>query len=135
MVRCGSHLLPVRKHVKSGYRSGLEDRVGEQLKRLGVDAQYESVKIKYRLEEERTYTPDWKLPNGIFVETKGRFVSDDRKKHLLVRAQHPTYDIRFVFTNSAAKINKGSKTSYADWCTKQGFKFADKLIPESWVKE
>jgi hypothetical protein len=127
--------LPVRKHVKSGYRSGLEDRVGEQLKRLGVDAQYESVKIKYRLEEERTYTPDWKLPNGIFVETKGRFVSDDRKKHLLVRAQHPTYDIRFVFTNSAAKINKGSKTSYADWCTKQGFKFADKLIPESWVKE
>jgi hypothetical protein len=127
--------LPVRKHVKSNYRSGLEDRVGEQLKRLGVDAQYESVKIKYRLEEERTYTPDWKLPNGIIVETKGRFVSDDRKKHLLVRAQHPTYDIRFVFTNSAAKINKGSKTSYADWCTKQGFKYADKLIPESWVKE
>jgi hypothetical protein len=135
MVRCGSRLLPVRRHVKSNYRSGLEDRVGEQLKRLGVDAQYESIKIKYRLEEERTYTPDWKLPNGIIVETKGRFVSDDRKKHLLVRAQHPTYDIRFVFTNSAAKINKGSKTSYADWCTKQGFKFADKLIPESWVKE
>jgi hypothetical protein len=127
--------LPQRKHVKSNYRSGLEDRVGEQLKSLGVEAEYETVKIKYRLDELKTYTPDWKLPNGIIVETKGRFVAEDRKKHLLVKEQHPNHDIRFVFQNSAAKINKGSKTSYADWCIRNGFKYADKLIPESWVKE
>ena len=127
--------MPQRRHVKSNYRSGLEDRVGEQLKSLGVKAEYETVKIKYRLDELKTYTPDWKLPNGIIVETKGRFVAQDRKKHLLVKEQHPEYDIRFVFQNSAAKINKGSKTSYADWCNRNGFKYADKLIPESWVKE
>jgi hypothetical protein len=127
--------LPQRKHVKSNYRSGLEDRVGEQLKSLGVEAEYETVKIKYRLDELKTYTPDWKLPNGIIVETKGRFVAQDRKKHLLVKEQHPEYDIRFVFQNSAGKINTGSKTSYADWCNRNGFKYADKLIPESWVKE
>lgn len=127
--------MPQRKHVKSNYRSGLEDRVGEQLKSLGVEAEYETVKIKYRLDELKTYTPDWKLPNGIIVETKGRFVAQDRKKHLLVKKQHPEYDIRFVFQNSAGKINTGSKTSYADWCNRNGFKYADKLIPESWVKE
>ncbi len=33
----------------------------------------------------------------------------DRQKHLLVRDQHPELDIRFVFSRSAAKINKASK--------------------------
>jgi hypothetical protein len=75
------------------------------------------------------------LPNGIIVETKGRFVLADRKKHLLLQSQRPELDIRFVFSNSSAKINKGSPTSYADWCNKYGFIFADKLIPESWVSE
>jgi hypothetical protein len=57
---------------------------------------------------------------------------EDRKKHLLIREQYPNLDIRFVFTNSKAKINKGSKTTYADWCDKNSFKYADKLIPKEW---
>ena len=31
-----------------------------------------------------TYTIDFTLPNGILVETKGRWVAEDRKKHLLM---------------------------------------------------
>jgi hypothetical protein len=121
-----------RKH---GYRSGLEDRISDQLKGLSVPFTYEEVKIKFQVNEVRTYTPDFQLPNGIIIESKGRFVGADRKKHLLVKKQHPHLDIRFVFSNSRAKINKGSGTSYGDWCYKNGFLYADKLIPEEWISE
>jgi len=120
-----------RKH---GYRSGLEDRISEQLKSLSVPFKYEEFKIKYEVHENRTYTPDFEIPNGIIVESKGRFVAADRKKHLLVKKQHPELDIRFVFSNSRAKINKGSKTTYGDWCDKHGFIYSDKRIPDEWLK-
>jgi hypothetical protein len=97
---------------------------------------YETSKIKYTIpESNHVYTPDFILPNGIIVETKGRFMIDDRKKHLLIRAQHPDKDIRFVFTRSATKLYKGARTTYADWCVKNNFKFADKCIPDSWFNE
>ncbi len=121
--------------IKYGYRSGLEDRVSAQLKSLSVPVEYEEKKIKYEVYEVRTYTPDFELPNGIIIETKGRFVVADRKKHLLIKKQQPNLDIRFVFSNSRAKINKGSKTTYGMWCDKHGFKYADKLIPEEWINE
>ena len=119
---------------KYGYRSGLEDRISKQLKSLSVPVKYEEMKIKYDINEVRTYTPDFELPNGIIIESKGRFVVADRKKHLLIKKQHPDLDIRFVFSNSRAKINKGSKTTYGMWCDKHGFLYADKLIPEEWIK-
>tara|TARA_R110000796_G_scaffold86661_2_gene187413 strand:+ start:2081 stop:2476 length:396 start_codon:yes stop_codon:yes gene_type:complete len=121
--------------IKYGYRSGLEDRISEQLKSLNVSFKYEEFKIQYEVNEIRTYTPDFELPNGIIIESKGRFVAADRKKHLMVKQQYPKIDIRFVFSNSKAKINKGSKTSYAEWCQKHGYLYADKLIPEEWIKE
>jgi hypothetical protein len=71
----------------------------------------------------------------LIIETKGRFVTEDRQKHLLIKAQHPELDIRFVFSNSRAKISKTSKTTYAAWCDKYGFKYADKRIPEAWLEE
>ena len=119
-----------------GYRSGLEDKVAKQLELKGVKVEYETTKIKYVVPESlHTYTPDFVLPNGIIVETKGRFVVADRKKHLLVQKQYPDLDIRFVFSNSKTKISKGSKTSYADWCNKNNFKFSDKTVPEGWLDE
>jgi len=121
--------------MKHGYRSGLEDRISEQLKGLSVAFKYEEFKIKYEVNETRTYTPDFELPNGIIIESKGRFVAADRKKHLLVKKQHPTLDIRFVFSNSRAKISKGSNTTLGMWCDKHGYLYADKLIPEEWIKE
>jgi hypothetical protein len=122
--------------IKNGYRSGLEDKISDQLEALSVPFDYEKLKISYEVNETRTYTPDFKiLANGIIIESKGRFVASDRKKHLLVQKQRPEYDIRFVFSNSRAKISKRSKTSYADWCIKNGFMFADKLIPEQWIEE
>jgi hypothetical protein len=119
-----------RKH---GFKSGLEETISSQIKERGIDVKYESEKIPYIIPaSNHTYNPDFKLPNGIFVETKGRFVAADRKKHLLVKSQNPELDIRFVFSNSKNKITKSSKTSYGDWCDKNGFKYSDKIIPEDW---
>lgn len=117
-----------------GFRSGLEMQIDESLKSQGIDGEYEKHIIKYtKPETHHKYHPDFRLPNGIFVETKGRFLTADRKKHLLIKAQHPELDIRFLFQNSKARISKASKTTYADWCTKYGFKYADKEIPADWL--
>lgn len=124
-----------QRAIKAGYRSGLEETISQQLTKLSVPVLYETEKVKYEVNEVRTYTPDFKLPNGIIIESKGRFVAADRKKHLLIQKQHLFLDIRFVFSNSRAKIAKGSKTTYGDWCDKHGFLYADKLIPEEWVRE
>ena len=121
--------------IKNGYRSGLEDVISEDLKKRGVDFGYETVKIKWQLIESKTYTPDFILPNGVIIECKGRFVLDDRKKHLKVREQNPELDIRFVFSNSRNKIRKGSKTTYAMWCEKNNFLYADKRIPDEWINK
>jgi hypothetical protein len=121
---------------KKTFRSGLEDTTALQIKSKGAKLLYETSKIKYTIpESDHVYTPDFILPNGIIVETKGRFMIDDRKKHLLIRAQHPDKDIRFVFTRSATKLYKGARTTYSDWCIKYNFKFADKKIPDSWFNE
>jgi hypothetical protein len=121
---------------KYGFKSGLEESVSNQIASRGLSVQYESEEVSYIIPaSEHTYHPDFKLPNGIRVETKGRFVLADRKKHLLVKQQNPELDIRFVFTNSKNKINKKSKTTYADWCEKNGFKYADKVIPDEWFSE
>lgn len=97
---------------------------------------YENVKIKYvQPSKVRTYTPDFVLPNGIIIETKGRFTTADRQKHLMILEQYPELDIRFVFSNPNQKINKGSKTSYGMWCERHGFKYAKELIPKEWLRE
>lgn len=119
-----------------GVRSGLEEAVCKQMVSDGLKYEYESIKIKYIIPlSNHVYTPDIILPNGIIVELKGRFMIEDRKKHTLIRQQHPDKDIRFVFTRSATKLYKGAKSTYSDWCVKNGFKFADKKIPDSWFNE
>lgn len=122
--------------LKYGFRSGLEEAIAEKLTSKGVGFTFEELVIPYvKPEKPAKYTPDFKLANGIIIESKGRFLTEDRQKHLLVKAQHPEHDIRFVFSNSKTKISKRSKTTYADWCIKNGFLYADKDIPDAWLKE
>lgn len=124
--------------IKHGYRSGLEETIAEQLQKEEISYDYEDKAntIKYTVPaKDHTYLPDFKLWNGIIVETKGRFVLADRKKHQLIKEQHPELDIRFVFSNSNTKISKRSKTTYGMWCEKLGIPYADKQIPQSWLEE
>lgn len=115
------------------YRSGFESKLAHQLKRSGVDFEYETLTIEYQ--RLSTYTPDFILPNGIIIEAKGVWTVEDRAKHLLVREQHPHLDIRMVFMRASNKINKKSKTTYAMWCERKGIKYADKVIPKSWLSQ
>lgn len=119
-----------------GYRSGLEEKVAAQLSALEVPARYEQYKLNYEVPaRSATYTPDFVLPNGIIIETKGRFVTADRQKHKMIKATHPDLDVRFVFSNPDTKIGKKSATTYAMWCDKLGFKYDAKLIPVKWINE
>lgn len=117
------------------FRSGLEKRTAAYLKKLKIKFEYEKMRIKWQDLRFKTYTPDFVLDNGIIIETKGRFIYSDRTKHLMVKAQHPEHDIRFVFSNPNQKLYKGSKTTYGDWCEKNGFKYAKEIIPVEWTKE
>lgn len=137
-----------RRHARRKYNSGLESKVAKQLQSAGVPFEFESEKIDYLVPAQwRKYTPDFPIMTRsgkkIYIETKGIWDADDRKKHLLIREQRPDLDIRFVFTNSKSKISKNSKTTYADICEGRGRKpfkgitwhYADKKIPSEWWNE
>lgn len=124
-----------RRAIQAGYRSGLEEALSINLTEREVPFEYETMKIKWLDSKMRSYTPDFILENGIIIESKGRFVSADRRKHKEIKKQYPNLDIRFVFSNSRAKLYKGAKSSYADWCEKEGFLYSDKTIPEEWITE
>jgi hypothetical protein len=126
---------PRRKVASLRYRSGLEANLMKYLDTLKVAYTYETTKIEWEDLMYRKYTPDFILPNGIIVETKGMFDSDDRRKHEEIKRQHPELDIRFVFQRSKAKLSKASKTTYADWCDKRGFLWYEKVIPQEWLDE
>lgn len=120
----------------AGYRSGLEEKIAADLEAKGIKVRFESISIPYTPPiKTRKYTPDFPLENGIIIETKGRFVTEDRQKHKYIKAEHPDLDIRFVFSNSRAKLSKGSPTTYAMWCEQYGFLYADKSIPDEWLNE
>ena len=123
------------KKINRGYRSGLENKVNEQLKNIGIVFTYETLKIEWEDLAYRKYTPDFILSNGIIIETKGLFTASDRRKHLLIQKQHPELDIRFVFSNCNSKLNKRSKTTYASWCDKHNFLYATKKVPLDWTNE
>lgn len=121
---------------KDGFDSGFEAATAKYLRMLGVGFKHHPCKIPYtRPQESKKYTPDFMLENGILIETKGEFLPKDRKKHLLIQAQHPDLDIRFVFTNPYQKLTDTGKQTYADWCNKHGFKWAHGTIPNTWMKE
>lgn len=122
--------------LRHGFRSGLEDLVADQITNAGFPLSYEELTFRYTVPERLSrYTPDFILPNGIVVETKGQFKTDDRQKHLLIKAQFPDLELRFVFSNPRQRISKTSQTTYANWCEKHGFEYAKGCIPTKWFCE
>ena len=125
----------MRKHNKGRYRSGLEKEVAAYLRKTQKKVRYEVLKVEWEDLRYRTYTPDFVLDNGIIIETKGIFDSEDRRKHREIQRQHPELDIRFVFSNAKAKLYKGAKSRYFNWCDQHKFQWANRVIPEDWLKE
>lgn len=125
----------MRRHHPGAYRSGLEDGLAKFLEGVQQEVRYEKLKIEWEDLKYRLYTPDYELDNGIIIEAKGLFTSDDRRKHLEIKKQHPELDIRFVFSNAKAKLNKGAKTRYFEWCEKNNFLWSHRIIPKEWLQE
>jgi len=126
--------VPAAKR-RGKYRSIFEFDLASALKKKKVEFDYEKTKVPYVL--RKTYTIDMDVypkSGGVFyVEAKGVLTPADRTKMRAVKEQHPHLDIRFVFQNAYNKLNKRSKTTYAQWADKNGFQWAHKRIPVEWT--
>jgi hypothetical protein len=127
---------------RSELRSGFEFKVLQSLKSQGVPFEYETEKLEYIVPEHvKRYIPDFIITTTkgrtIYCEAKGRWLAADRKKHLMVKEQHPDKDIRILFMKDLP-IRKGSSTLYSTFCKKHGITFAvspSGTIPERWICE
>ena len=114
------------------FRSNLEKNIADLLTGLGVCYEYESEKLSYTI--EHNYTPDFVLPNYLYLEAKGYWDPEDRRKILAVKRCNPDVDIRMVFQSPYNTISKKSKTTYAKWCEKHDIPWTSyKDIPIEWL--
>ena len=118
------------KNIK--FRSKLEEKVADLLEGLGISYEYESEKLSYTI--EHNYTPDFVLPNYIYLEAKGYWAPEDRRKILNVKKSNPEIDLRMVFQAPYNTISKKSKTTYAMWCEKHAIPWTSfHNIPLEWL--
>lgn len=120
-----------------GFRSGAEYEVATALGRLGVSLEgcYESTKLLYT--KTATYLPDFCLDaeGTKFIEVKGVFSQADRAKMRAVQESNPGKEFLMLFTNPKAKLNKGAKSTYADWCDKHGFEWGSTRNAEECIRK
>lgn len=132
-----------KKHGEYTLRSGFEQRVAQHLDSKKIKYEYETEKLPYVVPETpRVYTPDFVIKRkgrgkkDLYIECKGRWTAEDRKKMVQVIEQHPDKDIRILFMVDNP-ITKKSKTTYTMWASARGIKCAvsrDGTIPEEWLK-
>ena len=114
------------------FRSNLEKNIANLLEGLGVSYQYESEKLSYTI--EHNYTPDFVLPNYKYLEAKGYWSPEDRRKILAVKRDNPDIDLRMIFQSPYNTISKRSKTTYAKWCERHDIPWTSyKDIPIEWL--
>jgi hypothetical protein len=118
------------------FKSKFEKRIHGELAEVGIESNYEAERIEYTINYK--YSPDFPVTKKdgtfMYLEAKGIFEADDRRKHVAIKKQHPEHDIRFIFY-SDYKLNKNAKMRYSGWCEKHDFKFCIQKIPDEWLKE
>ena len=125
---------------KSSYRNNSERAVGKLLKSKGIRFDYESITLSYQLPPSK-YLPDFVFEKARQIwEVKGRFVLDDRRKHIALKTtiQYPFahWKIKFIFLRPNTKLYKKGKMTYGGWCEKYGFEYCSiKDIPKHWWEE
>lgn len=118
------------------FKSKFERKIHGDLKEVGVESNYESESISYTL--AKNYRPDFpvikKDGTYMYLEAKGIFEYEDRRKHIAVKEQHPEKDVRFIFYKDY-KTSKTAKQTYSTWCDKYGFQYCIQDVPDEWLKE
>lgn len=83
---------------------------------------YEQDKLKYVIPASKhNYTPDFKVNDKLYCETKGLWKPADRKKLQLVKESNPDVEVIMVFMKPDLKAT--GKLTYAQWCEKNGFRW------------
>lgn len=130
-----------KEHKGLTLRSGFEQRVAKYLDKKKIKYEYETVKLEYTAPETKhSYTPDFIIDRGkklgkLFVEVKGRWTAQDRKKMVQVKECNPDKDIRIIFMIDNP-ITKKSKTTYTMWAEKRGIPChvdREGALPDSWI--
>lgn len=106
-------------------RNKFETRLVKQAQTSPHQVEYESEKIPYVI--HGNYIPDiiiHKTPK-IYIEAKGHFRPEAKRKMVAVKKLNPELDIRIVFY----KYNK----TYIRWANRHGFPFALESIPDEWL--
>ena len=96
-----------RKKYDHEYKSNSEYEAAQQLHKQKIKFVYEQEKLAYEWREDKNYIPDFFLPNGVILEVKGRFMIEDRKKHLFIKAQHPDLDRRLGTLGRFLGVGRG----------------------------
>lgn len=91
-----------------------------------MEFSYEGEKIPYVLAGH--YKPDFIIftkTGRIYLETKGYFRPEHKRKMAAVKRQHPELDIRLIFY--------AEKKANIRWAERHGFRFAIGTIPKEWL--
>ena len=105
--------------IKNGWRSGLEESLASDLHSKGVSFEYEEHRLPYKVPSRIAhYTPDFyittKSGKVIVVESKGRFVTADRQKMLLVKRSILTLIFVRFFPTRIPKFQNNQKQHMAN---------------------
>ena len=103
------------------FRSKFEEKFYLEYKESIIG--YESDRINYKL--IHSYTPDFKIADNVFLETKGLFQSADRTKMREVIKQNPDFIVAIVFQTPHKLLYAGAKSTYSEWCEKIGIQWFD----------
>ena len=119
------------------FRSGYEERVYNNAlaRKRKLDYEPASAIVRYVKPARRSrYIPDFVLPNGVIVETKGRLTATDRAKMLNVARDNPELDIRFLFQRANQRITRYKNSlTYGEWADKHSFRWSSgDEIPDEW---
>lgn len=108
-------------------RNKFEEKLYRQCSKAKTSFEYETEKIAYIIAGH--YLPDFilKTPLGkIYVEAKGYFRPEHKRKLIAVKKLNPQLDIRIVFY--------ANKKEYIRWAERNGFKYSIGNIPDEWFK-
>lgn len=142
--------MPARRAIPTvyngvRYRSKFEVEVARQLAEAANDWAYERDSFTYEL--PCMYTPDFVVEitrsqygkfdrhHLIYIEVKGQLTPADRRKMIEVKRAHPHLDLRILFQRASTTLSKAKRSmSYGTWATAHGFPWAEKTIPEEWLR-
>ena len=134
LPRCEQYSASARRYAKmAGLKSMLEVRSQAWFENRNIPFKYEGERWNYQYEPQ-TYRPDFNINEEWSIECKGKLTKEVRKKLLAIIKSNPNKKLFMVFEKPDNRINRGSKTTYADWANKHGIPWSDTVPDLKWFR-